>query len=94
MRSEAPLRCHGTLRRNPPHGIQHPIRRIHTIQILSHFRTQESARHRMIWIALDFGGAAIFHRDQHSASIGAIMRTRGMDNFLHDSYDYTVPSEG
>ncbi len=48
----------------------------------------------MLWIALDFGGAPVFHRDQHTASIGTIMRTRGMDNLLHDSYDYTVLPEG
>ena len=36
----------------------------------------------MLRIALNLGGAAILDRDQHSASVGAIVRTRGMDDLL------------
>jgi hypothetical protein len=79
-----------SLRRNPPHRIEHPIRRINAIQILRHFPAQESPRHRMPWIALNLRGTAIFHGDQNAASIRAIVRTRGMDDLFHDSFDYKV----
>jgi hypothetical protein len=85
MRSEAPL-PRNTLGRNPAHRMQHAVRRIHAVQILRHLRTQKSARHRMLGIALDPGRLAILNRDPHAASIGTIVRTRGMDNpFRHRS---------
>jgi hypothetical protein len=34
-------------------------------------------------IALNPGGAAILNRNQHTARIRAIVRTRGMDDLLH-----------
>lgn len=34
-------------------------------------------------IALDLGSAPVLDRDQDAAGIGAIVRARGMDNFLH-----------
>jgi hypothetical protein len=94
MRSEAPRPRGHSLLHDPPHRIQHPLRRIHAIQILRDFRAQKSARHRMVGVALNLRGSPIFDRDEHSASIGAIVRTRGMDNLLHDLFDYTVLSEG
>jgi hypothetical protein len=48
----------------------------------------------MIRVALNPGGAAVLDRDQHSAGVGAVVRARGVDNFLHNSFDYTVLSEG
>ena len=77
------------LRRNPPHGIQHPIRRINPIQILRDLGAEKSPRHRMLRIALNFSGAPIFYRDQHPASIGTIVRTGGVDDVFM-SHDYRV----
>lgn len=48
----------------------------------------------MVRIALNPGGAAVLDRDQNSARVGTIVRTRGVDDFLHNSFDYTVLSEG
>src|SRR6202162_2423698 len=81
MRSEAPLR-RPPFCRNPAHGIQHAVRRIHAVQVLRHFRTQKSACYRMPRIPLNLRGAATLYGDQHSASVGAVVRTRGMDHLL------------
>ncbi len=72
------------LRRHPPHGIQHAVRRVNPIQILCDLGAQEPARHRMRRIALNLDCATIFDGDQDTASIRTIMRTRGMDNFFHN----------
>jgi hypothetical protein len=48
----------------------------------------------MIRVALNPGGSAVLYRDQNSARVGTIVRTRGVDDFLHNSFDYTVLSEG
>jgi hypothetical protein len=48
----------------------------------------------MLRVTLNLRGAPVFDGNQNAASIGAIVRTRGMDNFLHNSSDYTVLSEG
>ena len=72
-----------TLRPHPPHGIKHPIGRVHPVQIFGHLGAQKSAGHRMRRIALNPRGTAIFHGDQNSASVRTIMRTGGMDNLLH-----------
>jgi hypothetical protein len=37
----------------------------------------------MTGIALNLRGAAVLHRDQNAASIGAIVRTRGMNDLFH-----------
>ena len=74
-----------SLRRDPPHGIQHPVRRVHAVQILGHFRAQESTRHGMRWVTLHLGRTAIFHCDQDSARVRAIVRASGVDNLLHRS---------
>jgi len=83
--SEAPLPRHRPLCSNPPHGIQHAVRRVHAIQILRHFGAQESTRDRMRRIALDLSRPPVLHGDQNSASIRAIMGTSGMNHFLHRS---------
>jgi hypothetical protein len=96
MRSEAPRLCGaGTLARvrgvsrrpfrpNPPHGIQHSIRRVHPVQILGYLGTQKSARHRMLRITLNFRGPPILDCDQNPTRIGTVVRTSGMDDLLHD----------
>src|SRR5947209_13933084 len=78
----AKLRCR-TLGSNPSHGIHDALRRIHAVQILRHLRTQESASDWMFRIALNPCSAPVLNRDQHAASIGAIVRTRSFDNLLH-----------
>ena len=65
------------------HGIQQAPRRIHPVQIFRHFGAKKSPRHRMARVTLDLGGSAIFHGDLHPASIGTIMRARGIDLLLH-----------
>ena len=82
---------HGPLRTNPPHRVQHPIRRIHPVQILRHLRAQKPARHRMLRITLNLCRTPVLHGDQDPASVGTIVRTRGMHDLLHgnDSFDYT-----
>ena len=47
----------------------------------------------MPWVALNLSGPAVFHRDENAASVRAIVRTRGMDDLLHDSFDYRVLRE-
>src|SRR5258708_17583012 len=83
-----------SLRGNSPHRIQHTIWRVNPIQIFRHLRTKKPARDWMRRIALDLHRLAIVHRNQDSASIRAIMRTRGMNYFFHDAliirWDYTV----
>src|ERR1700727_1199872 len=69
--------------RYPAHGIQHAVRRIHAVQVLRHFRAQKSAGYRMFRIPLDLRGAATLYGDQHSASVGAVVGTRGMDHLFH-----------
>ena len=71
-------------RSNPPHRIQHAVRRVHAIQILRDLRAQKPARHRMRRITLNLGRAAVVDRDQDTASVRTIMRTGGVDNFFHD----------
>jgi len=61
---------------------------------LATFAHRKSARHRMLWIALDFGGAPVFHRDHTPQASGQSCGHAAMDNLLHDSYDYTVLPEG
>src|SRR5579863_6440031 len=71
-------------RSQSPHGIQNPVRRINAVQVLGHFGTEESTCNRMRRITLDLCRAPIFHSDQNSTSIRAIMRTGGVDYILHD----------
>ena len=46
----------------------------------------------MLRISLNLRGTPVLHRDQHPASIGAIVRTRGMDDLASylQSFDYKV----
>src|SRR5208337_1705616 len=71
------------------HRIKHALRRVHAVQILGDFRTQESARDRVFAIALNLRGPSVFDGDQHAAGIRAIVRAGGMDDALHSS-DYKV----
>src|SRR5271165_227299 len=88
-RSEAPaLYGLGTgayrpLSPNPPHRIEHPIRRIHPIQILRHLGAQKAPRHRMLRIPLNPRGPPLLNSNQHPARIGTVVRTRGLNNLLH-----------
>src|ERR1700686_3970456 len=72
-----PLRFHSS------HRIQHPIRRVHAVQILGDFGAKESAGDRMLRIALNLGGAAVFDSDQDAAGVRAVVRAGGMDDALH-----------
>jgi len=92
MRSEAPPFSRRTLGPNPSHGIQNASRRVHAIQILGHFRTQKSPRHRMLRIALNFRSPPILNRDQHSTSIRTVVRTRGMDDLFRHGTIIECPS--
>src|SRR5580700_5321351 len=73
-----------SLRRNSTHRIKNPVRRIHPVEILHHLRTQKPARYRMVGVALNPRSAPILNRNQYPAGIRAIMRTGGMNHFLHD----------
>ena len=46
----------------------------------------------MLRIPLNLRSSAVLDGNQHPARIRAIVRTRGMDNLFHDSFDYTVHS--
>src|ERR1019366_10318113 len=70
------------LRRCPPQGMENPVGRIDTVKVFRNFRAQETASYGMLGIALDPGGAPVLHRDEHGASVGAIVRTRGVDHLL------------
>src|SRR6202521_3483547 len=72
-----PLRLHSS------HRIQHPIRRVHAVQILGDFGAKESAGDRMLTIALNLGGAAVFDSDQDAEGVTAVVRAGGMDDALH-----------
>ena len=81
------------------HRVENAVRRVDPLQILGDFGAQEAARHRMAGVALDPGGAAILHRDEHTARVRTIMRTRGVNDALHGdrlypqgSTQYPVPS--
>src|SRR5258706_87027 len=80
------------LRSYPPRRIQHSVRRIHPVQILRYLPAQKSPRHRMPRVPLNLRRPPVLDGDQYPASIGAIVRTRGMDNFFHNfnlrSVDY------
>src|SRR3984957_3193150 len=86
---EAPRPRRRPLRHNSPHGIQHPIRRIHAIEIFRHLGTQKPPLHRMLRIALNLGGPPVLHSDEQPGGIRTIVRTRGMDDLLH-RFDYTL----
>jgi hypothetical protein len=55
-------------RRNPAHGIEHAIRRVHAIEVLRDFGAQKTTRHRMRGIAAQARCAPeIIDTDQDSA---------------------------
>ena len=70
-------------RLHPPHGVKHPIRRVHAVEILGNFGAKESAGNGVLGIALNSGGAAVFDGDQDAAGIRAVMRAGGVDDALH-----------
>src|SRR5664280_3434551 len=70
--------------RRPPHGMENPVRRIYTVKVFRNFRAQKTASDGMLGIALDLGRASILHRDEHGASVGAIVWTGGVDHLFHD----------
>lgn len=43
----------------------------------------------MLRIALDLSGSSVLDSYEDAASIGTVVRARGMDNLFHDSFDYT-----
>jgi len=47
----------------------------------------------MLRITLNLSGPPFLDSDQHAASVMTVVRTRGMDNLIHDSFDYTVVPE-
>jgi hypothetical protein len=81
--SEAPQLLARSLRGDPAHRIEHPFRRIHPVQILGHFGAKKPARHGMRRIPLNPSCAPILDCDQHSARVGTIVGTGGVNNFLH-----------
>src|SRR5581483_9743846 len=73
----------GALRRRATQRVEHPVRGIHPLQVLSDLGAQKSARHRMRRVTLDPGRAPVFDRDQHTAGVRAVVRAGGMDYALH-----------
>ena len=73
----------GALRGNPPHRIQHTIRRVHPVEIFRYFGAKKATGYRMGRIALDFRSLTILYRDEHTAGIRTIVRASGMNNSLH-----------
>ena len=63
--------------------MENPVGRIDTVKVFRNFRAQKTASDGMLGIALDPGRASILHRDERGASVGAIMRTRGVDHLFH-----------
>jgi hypothetical protein len=63
--------------------MHHAIGRVDAIKIFRHFRAQKAARYRVRGIALHSRGPAIFHGNQNSAGVRAIVRANGMDDLLH-----------
>ena len=72
-----------SLRPYPSHRIQHPLRRVHAVQILGDFRAKKPAGNRVHGIALNLDGAPVFNGDQNATSVRAIVRAGGVDNALH-----------
>src|SRR5271170_4156260 len=71
------------LRGDSSHGIQHTIRRVHPVEILGYLGAQESASYGMGGIALNFGGAPVFHRNQYATRVWTIMRAGSVDDLFH-----------
>src|SRR3974377_504558 len=71
------------LGRNPPHGMENAIGRIHTVKILRDFSAEKSLGYGMRRIALDARCAAVLDGNKRSASVGTIMWACGMDDSFH-----------
>src|SRR3954463_12090759 len=74
-----------TLRPYSPHGIKHPVGRVHAVQILGYLGTQKSPSYRMRGITLDPRSSVILDGNQNAARVRTVMRTRSVDNLLHDA---------
>jgi hypothetical protein len=59
------------------------IGRVDAIKVFRHLCAQKAARYWVRGIALHTRGPAIFHGNQNSAGIRAIVRTNGVDYLLH-----------
>lgn len=70
-------------RPDSPHRIQHTIGRVHAIQILRYLGAEEPLGYGMCGIALNFCRLPIFYRDEHTAGVRTIVRTGGVNDFLH-----------
>ena len=77
-----PLLLVEAFRGDSPHGIQHPVGRVHPIKILGDFGAQKAASDRVSRVTLDFCRPPILDGDQYPAGIRTVMRTSGMDNVL------------
>ena len=73
-----------------PLRIQQPVGVILALQVLRHFAAQKAARHRMLRIAAQLGGAAVFDVDQQGAAVRTIQRAHGVTDFGHFP-DYILP---
>jgi hypothetical protein len=60
--------------------------------VVGYFRAEKAAREGMIGVAGNLHGAAIFHRDEHGARIGAIMRA-GRTHNLQCALTVYVPPQ-
>ncbi len=76
-------RTGAALGRNPSHGIQQAIGRVHAIQILGYLAAEKSASDRMIRIALHASSPSILNRNQDGAGIGTVVRAGGVNNAGH-----------
>ena len=56
---------------------------VRPLQILRDFGAQKAARDRMLRIARDADGPAVFNRDQHRAGVGTVVRADGADDVGH-----------
>ena len=76
-------RTGAALGRNPSHGIQQAIGRVHAIQVLGYLAAEKSTSDRMIRVALHARSPSILNRNQDGAGIGAVVRAGGVNNAGH-----------
>src|SRR6185503_4656949 len=61
------------------HRIEHALRVVDAFEVSSDFSAEKALGSRMIGIAADFRSSAVLDFDEHSASVGAIVRTGGVN---------------
>jgi hypothetical protein len=71
------------LGRNPSHGMQQAIRRVHAIQVFGYFAAEKSASDRMIRVPRHASSPSILNRNQDGTGIGAVVRAGGVNNAGH-----------